>query len=102
MTDGRGVSAYSLETSGVKKIVDTGENLLGITYDSIREKLYWSNHGDNIYRANKDGNEKETVLNTRQCKTVFSLATTVFLEGCSFFPCPVHSNFRRRPLWFGV
>ena len=71
MTGGRGLGQYSLETSEVKKIGNSTENLLGITFDSILNKLYWSSDNGTTYGANKDGTELETVLNTTKCKSVF-------------------------------
>ena len=71
MTYQAGLSTFSVNTKQVKKIVNSNENLIGITYDSIRDKIYWSNGAKQIYRANRDGTELVTVLGASACKSVW-------------------------------
>ena len=65
----RGLNAYSLETLQTNKIVNSGEWLYGVTYDSIASKVYFSSFYK-IYRANLDGSHLETVLSTSECKLI--------------------------------
>ena len=69
-TDGGGVKAYSLETSTVTTIVASTENLDGIAYDPMNQKIYYSSP-TNIYRANTDGSSNELVWKAGGSKTTF-------------------------------
>ena len=78
-TSAGGLKAYSLVTSQVKTIGSLGNFAYGVAYDPNGDKIYWS---DNlvawtygwdtakyaIFRANRDGTELETVLDTKECK----------------------------------
>ena len=59
----------------MKPVVSTQENLLGIAYDSIGDKLYWTNFSGQIYRANTDGSQIEPILSTEQCESISCLET---------------------------
>ena len=63
-----------METNHVRKIVNSPENLYGIAYNSISNKLYWCNAGT-IYRANVDGTGAQTLLRTTQCSSISILST---------------------------
>lgn len=65
-----GVRAYSGLNSEAKTVVNSSERIIGIVYDSIRDKIYWSTPSTcRIYRANLDGTGVETVLDTNQCES---------------------------------
>ena len=51
---------YSLETSSVRTIGDGSDNVFGVAYDSVYDKIYWCSES-RIYRSNQDGTELETV-----------------------------------------
>ena len=72
----RGVSAFSVETNQTNKIVESTEVLIGITYDSINNKLYFSTFYK-IYPANMDKKGVDAVLNTDECETIFIMLTAI-------------------------
>ena len=70
------MKSYAIGTSKVKTVFSGAEFIPAVTYDSIRDKLYWSGYtysGDNkfIFRGNTDGTEVEVLLSTDQCKFLF-------------------------------
>ena len=72
-TRGGGIKLQSGEYN-VKTVVDSKENLNGITYDPVNQFIYYSS-SDRIYRANMDGTHVVTVLDSKECK--FSQFPTV-------------------------
>ena len=64
-----GVKVLSPQTSQVSTRVSTNVWILGVAYDTIRNKIYWSTI-PNIYRrdANDDSSPVETVLSTSACE----------------------------------
>ena len=83
-----GVSTFLLQSKQVTKIVNSSENLLGITHDSIRDKIYWSNLDNQISRANRDGTELETVLDTSTCKFLcIAISSQLSSQACKILVC---------------
>ena len=72
-TGGEGVKSFRPKTSTVSTVKGNNEILYGITYDTIRNKLYWTS-SFKIYRALVDGTEVETVLQTQQCKILIPVS----------------------------
>ena len=66
-TDTGGLKQYSFVSNQVNTVVNSSEVLLGVAYDSRIDKIYWCS-SSTIFRANRDGTERETVLNTTECK----------------------------------
>ena len=64
------MKAYSVETMETSMIVSSIENLWAVAVDSMASKIYFSSNNGKIYRANMDGSDQETVLNTDQCKFI--------------------------------
>ena len=67
----RGVSAISLETNEVRMIANSSETLVGITYDSTSNQLYWCSNQGVLYRSNVDGTEAQNLLTIAGCKANF-------------------------------
>ena len=64
------IMAMSSETLQVKTIRSTREeNLLGMAYEGIRDRIYWSTAAHKIYRAvaSHSNSNVETVLSTTRC-----------------------------------
>ena len=67
-------SPNSVATSQVKNVGSSTGNVLGVTYDFIQDKIYWSAYsgkshaGYQIWRANRDGGQVQTLLSMNQCK----------------------------------
>ena len=64
----RGVSAISLESNQVRMITNSSETLVGITYDSISNQLYWCSNQGALYRSGVDGTEAQNLLTIAGCK----------------------------------
>ena len=58
---------FSLDSAEAKMVVSSNKYVSGVALDWVRGKIYWSSFNI-FFRANKDGTEVATVLNTRQCK----------------------------------
>ena len=66
-TLGGGIKAYSTMDSKGSTVVSSTEGCEGVTFDSVRIKIYWSTwKGGKIYRANVDGSEVEQYFSSRQ------------------------------------
>ena len=63
-----GVRVFSPQNSGGTSVVTSSEHLLGVAYDTLRNKIYWSSI-PKIYRTDpNDPSNVEPVFNTSQCK----------------------------------
>ena len=67
----RGVSAISLESNQVRMITNSSETLVGITYDSISNQLYWCSNQGALYRSGVDGTEAQNLLSVAGRKANF-------------------------------
>ena len=85
------MKTYSLGTSETSTIISSkNESIVAVAYDSAASKLYFSSPL-NIYRANLDGSNQETILSTRQCKLNyddFNWRTSKFKSQDVFYTIP--------------
>lgn len=70
-TSSEGMKSYTLKTSLVSTVIESSDYLLGIAFDPLKEKVYWCKE-DAVYRADRKGTGIETILNTRECKSVLA------------------------------
>ena len=64
-----GIKAYSEETNEVETIVNSTEFFTGLAWYPKGQQLYFSPTSEGIiYRANADGSQVVTVLNSSSCK----------------------------------
>ena len=64
-----GVKLYSVDTSSeVTVVANSSTWIFGVAFDWLRDKIYWSSHYK-VFRANSDGTEVKTVLDSDQCKS---------------------------------
>ena len=68
LASSNGLKAYSLLNSTINVIGSPNKIVSGVTYDPVGDKVYWSLESE-IYRANRNGSEVETVVvETEDCK----------------------------------
>ena len=73
VTYGEGVKVLSPETSQVSTLVSTTQILESVAYDTMRNKLYWSNFSHIYHCDPSDASKVETVLATTQCKLALAM-----------------------------
>ena len=69
-TDGGGIKAFSpVTTPVVRTVIASQDDLRGIAYDSVNNKIYYSrfNPGQ-VYWANIDGTRIETLTSNMNCE----------------------------------
>ena len=62
----KGLKAYSLTRHRVRKVANLDSMVFGVTHDPVHDKIYFGFAAE-IFRANRDGTNVETVLNTTEC-----------------------------------
>ena len=45
-TKGNGIKTFLPTTSKVKTVIDSNESIVGVVFDSIRKKLYWTSYSE--------------------------------------------------------
>ena len=62
-----GLKRFSLDTAVVETVANSSDDIDGVAFDWLRDKIYWSSMYK-VFRVNRNGTAVETVLDTQKCK----------------------------------